>query len=1436
MSGGGDDGRRAYVLERIRGVRRRSPEPAEAALAAGAAAPLSFGQERLWFLERLAPGTGLLNESYVLRLRGRLDRDALERALAAIVRRHGILRTSFVEHDGRPEQVEHAEVTVALRRVDLSPTPAAEREAALERQAREIAAKPFGLDRAPLMRAVLFELAEADAALLIVNHHIVCDGWSRQILVRELAEFYRAELAGEAATLPALPARYADFVRRQRARAADPAFADGLRYWAEQLRGAEPIELPEDFARPATARHEGERIELLLAPELRAAVDAFAQRAGVTPFVVMLAAFVAMLHRQSGQRDITIGVPVANRDAAGAEQVIGFFANSVALRFRLRPGMTLRDLVAQARETTVAGFARADIPFERVVQQVEAARDVSRAPVYQVMLAPQPEIGAVTLAGGVACDARVVDAGVARLDLSVDVIPRGRGYALSLEYDTGLFARATAERMLGRLELALAAVSRDADLPLDELDVLGRAERESLERWNRSDAEVPDETVAAQFARQVRATPDAVALQCGDAEVTWEQLRERADRLARRLAALGVGPESRVGICLDRGIDMVVAMVGILAAGAAYVPLDLDYPAPRIAFILDDAKLERIVTTRHLVGGLLRDHADRLCPIDADGAPEAEPRAAGPANAAYAIYTSGSTGTPKGVVVEHRNVVNFFAGMDRVLGRPQGAWLAMTSIAFDISVLELLWTLCRGVKVVLPPPEHETLRKPSRRRAATQFSLFFFSDDVDAEPQDRYRLVMQSARFADENGLAAVWVPERHFHAFGGLYPNPAVMAAALAATTRQVAIRAGSVVLPLHHPLRVAEEWAVIDNLSKGRAGVAFASGWHADDFVFAPDAFADRFETMLDAIRQVKRLWAGEPVRVRNGAGHDVDVRAFPPPYRGEPPIWLTSSHSPRTFEAAGRLGANVLTHLLGQTFDELEEKIALYRAARRTGGHAGDGIVTLMLHTYVAESADAVEHVREPMRRYLAASLDLVGKLALSLGHRETVERLGPADREAVLDLAFERYVRGHSLLGTLAECAEVVQRSRAAGVDEIACLIDFGLPTETVLAALPLLRELAGRAAAAPDGDAEDVVAAAVARGVTHLQVTPSVARAIAATPSGRAALRGLTALVVGGEALAPELAARLRALVPTVLNVYGPTETTVWSTAHTVGAADDAAVPIGHPLANTRAYVLDANRRPVPIGTRGELWIGGHGVSRGYLDRPELDAARYAADPFSPQPGARMYRTGDVVRRNHAGELLFLGREDGQVKLRGFRIELGEVEHLAAQHPGVRACAARVWDVEGDARLVVYAVGRFGGAPSTAELRHFILDRAPAYLAPNYVVPLQALPLTPNGKVDRAALPPPTQQRGEQRDRVAPSTPVELALAELWKTTLALDDASIHDDFFDVGGHSLLAVQLVDRCRTAFASRVPLAHFIAHPTIAGLADYLEAEGCRLPVRG
>ena len=898
----------------------------------------------------------------------------------------------------------------------------------------------------------------------------------------------------------------------------------------------------------------------------------------------------------------------------------------------------------------------------------------------------------------------------------------GSGGQLSVTYDslatTESAVRSLAERLVHILEQACPAPDRELSL----LSVLPEAERGLLlETWQRTTVPYEEGKCIHQlFEEQVRRTPDQTALVFRQKSLSYAALNARANAMALTLQQQGVRAGDLVGVCVGRSLEMMVALLGVLKAGAAYVPLDPNYPAERLSIMIKDSHARVLVTQREVRSRLPATLVGVLCvDVVADEIDSAPDPGVGPSHLAYVIFTSGSTGRPKGVMVQHGNVSNFFTAMDAVLGTEPGVWLAVTSISFDISVLELFWTLTRGFKVVIQEEGDRASMLASNTTTASatpmDFGLFYFAaDSTNSSHRDAYRLLLDGARFADTHDFTAVWTPERHFHAFGGLYPNPAVTTAALASITRRIELRAGSVVIPLHNPIRVAEDWAVVDNLSGGRVGLSFASGWHINDFALMPQNYERRREIMTESIETVLKLWRGEKISVLNGAGVPIEVGVLPRPVRERPPLWVASAGNIDTFRIAGRSGYNVLTNMLGQDLKDLKEKFAAYREARREHGHAGDGIITVMLHTFVCDDDEqARELAREPFGNYLESSYDLVkvapwmfpafkqpsqanqGKSAFDPTNFDA------ADMRALLDHAFDRYFDSAGLFGTPERALSMVEQLKGIGANEVACLIDFGVDPDLVLESLvhlDRLRQLANPARSAALAPARLSIAEQLTEHhVTHLQCTPSMARMLL-TDGTVEVMGNLKALLLGGEALSEDLVARLAPrLGGRIINMYGPTETTVWSTTSTVEAG--RLVTIGRPLANTWIRILDEKQRLCPIGTPGELCIGGAGVVRGYLERPDLTQERFVDDPF--QPGQRLYRTGDLAKYMANGELQYLGRLDHQVKLNGYRIELGEIESVMRKYPDVHDAVVAVKGESGRQQLVGYLVVRAGGAESVS---------------------------------------------------------------------------------------------------------------------------------------
>ena len=857
--------------------------------------------------------------------------------------------------------------------------------------------------------------------------------------------------------------------------------------------------------------------------------------------------------------------------------------------------------------------------------------------------------------------------------------------------------------------------------------------------WNATERAYPkDKCIHQVFRQKAKENPGATALAFRDQTLSFGELDARSSIVAAKLQSLGAKPDQLIGIFIDRSIEMVIGLIAIHKAGAAYVPLDPSYPRDRVALMVEDSQSEIILTHSKLKNELPANTASVVCIDELLAGANAEtpnlPEQAKPENLAYVIYTSGSTGKPKGVMVEHRNVMNFFKGMDETLEfeGESGVWLAVTSISFDISVLEIFWALTRGFKVVIQEEDASGVQTEAQTASkvpgALDIGLFYFSSDAEPDATgDRYKLLLEGAKFGDANGFSTVWTPERHFHLFGGLYPNPSVTSAAVASVTKNISIRAGSIVLPLHHPIRVAEEWSVVDNLSNGRVGFSFAPGWHANDFALKPENFENRRQLMFDGIETVRKLWRGESVEVLNGEGKPFDAKIYPPSIQKEPPIWITVSSNIDTFRSAGESGHNILTNLLGQTIEELTEKIAAYKSGWKSKGHVGEGNVSVMVHTFVGASVEAVRDiVREPFSNYLKTSFDLVkiapwafpafkqpSKSAAQDASFDP-DSLTDEDMDALIAHAFDRYFDTAGIFGTPTSVLPLVDSLKRAGATEIACLIDFGVETDVVLDSLKYLKQLHELANLneASAGQGYSVASQIEAHGVTHFQCTPSMARILTSDEDNASALAGLQKILLGGEALPLDLAQGInKTLKGDLINVYGPTETTIWSTSGIVGKGSNE-ITIGKPIANTKVYVLDEELKSVPMGNSGELLIGGHGVVRGYFDRAELTAEKFIANPLGDEGDPRVYRTGDLVRLNDNGDIEYLGRLDHQVKLRGYRIELGEIETAINQEFDVKESVVVVPEsADGAQILTAYVVPQASSSNASTGHWQTIWDEA-----------------------------------------------------------------------------------------------------------------------------
>lgn len=1424
--------------------------------------PVSFSQRRLLFMQQMEGPSSSYNIPLAFRFKGKMNFEALQQALSQLVDRHESFRTTFTQKDGDFYSTISSNGELAMARINIDSAQVEARESELMQILQQEAKKIFSIFESSLYRFLLVKVGEHDNVLMITMHHVISDGWSLGVLSRDLIEIYNSLVLIRSPELPNLTVQYADYTNWQIEWAKREDAKRLTDYWKHQLNGIPTLlELPTDFPRPPEQKYRGQTKSFRIDSVLYERLLSFNKANQSTLFMTLLAAFKVLLSRYSGQTDVVVGTTMANRRKREVENVIGFFMNTVVLRSNLDRNKAFTLLLDEVKQTVISADLHQDIPFEQLVEELSPKRSLSHSPLFQVMVIfnnfPVENIDMADLEVS-RCP---VPNDISKYDLTLTFNESEGTLSGGIEYNVDLFKGETIDRLLNHFHNIIECVCENVNVKIENISLLDQKEEGLvITQWNDTEIELEKDACIHQLIeKQVKSSPNEIAIIFEDESISYEELDNRANQLAMALHRKGVGPDVKVGVCLGRSIDLVVSLFAILKAGGAYVPLDPAYPIGRLSLVAADAELKFILTHSDLELIFQQENIPTFC-IDrradflGDELFELTSKVSSK-NIAYMIYTSGTTGKPKGVMVSHHNVVNFFKGLDKNIDihytsnaknsdiNPRPVWLSVTSISFDISVLELFWTLANGMKVILMPelPQGGIRETQSWRRSdkgtehkvtPPKFSLFYFAAD-EQKNTDKYKLLVEGAKFADQNGFESVWVPERHFHTFGGQFPNPSVAASAISTITRNVGIRAGSIVAPLHNPIRIAEEWSMIDNLSKGRVGVAFASGWHFNDFVFAPENFKKRHEVLRKHVQQVQDLWKGESIKCTAGNGEEIDITVRPRAVQPELPTWITTAGNPETYQYAGSIGANILTHLLGQNLNDLRNNINIYRSSLMENGFdAGKGMVTLMVHTYIGDNVDDVKSlVKSPFKTYLKNSIGLLKAVAESEDLNTNV------DEDAIVEAGFHRYFESSALFGTKESCLQMVQKIHQCGVDEIACLIDFGVDDEHTITGfrnINQLRLLTNAHVAQFNFKNKNQVSSPVdlmeQYKVDHLQCTPSFAKMIMNYPEGRKSCQSLKRLFIGGEAIPANLVSEYADILGDgeIFNMYGPTETTVWSAVRKITAND---VRIGGPIANTKLIVLDANFMLVPVGVPGELYITGEGVTRGYWNRPGLTADRYMPDPWG-EPGGRMYKTGDRARYHSDGNIEYLGRADFQVKYKGFRIETAEIEQNILDIPGILEAIVTVnKSSSGDERLVAYIAqtkNELRDELSIADIQLHLIDRLPEYMIPRDFVFLEHIPLTPNGKIDRNNLPALKATRDSAASgsaKSAPTSEMEIQISLIWKTLLQKENIGIYDNFFEIGGNSLLIAHMKIELEKLLDREVGIIEIFKHPTIESMSRYL-----------
>ncbi len=1390
---------------------------------------ITSSQFRFWILCQMEEINVAYNMPLILKIEENINIDILNKSFFRLINRHEVLRTSFTntkKGEVRQKVLEINDVDFNVNCIEIGDNKT------LDATISKLVRTPFDFSKAPLFRADLIQKnkGKQENYLCFNIHHIICDGSSLEIILKELMYIYSCLISNTPVDLPGLKLQFKDYSNWSNDKT---VFESEEKYWLDNFSGTiSPLNLPTSKPRPRAKTYNGSIYTHSFDRNVIKKLTGFSNKNRGTHFMALMSALNGLLFRYTTQTDIVLGTPVSGRNHKDLENQIGLYINTIPIRTRFDANTTFKELFRLQKEILQLAYKNAGYSFGDLVNNLNLSGDINRSPLFDVLVIHQKESNdplalETELKYSIYNNSENVSS---KYDLTFNFLEKENGLSLAVEYNTDLFHKEFINNLAHNYEVFLKECLNNPEQEIQKASYIESKQVEQLlHSFNSTKLDYDTtNTVVSLFQKQVKKTPKNIALICRGEQITYKELDEKSTSLARHLKSIGVVSDITVGVCLGRSIEMIIGMLGILKSGASYLPLDPFYPLNRIDYIIENSTTKFILTDNRTKELITKEST--VINLEDPNIWEVSDEVVLPSvtsNAmAYVIYTSGSTGKPKGVKISHKNLLNFMQGMNQKFETDlhPDIWLAITSISFDISVLELFWTLTRGSKVVIH------LEKPVSisTRPEMDFSIFYFPTGKGSE-SNKYKLLLEGARFADENGFEAIWVPERHFHSFGDQFPNPSVAAAAVSTITKNIKLRSGSVVLPLHDPVRVAEEWSMIDNLSEGRVELSIASGWHPNDFVLAPGDFKNRHQIMRDKIDSLKSLWRGDSMIRKNGIDKDFEFQIHPKPIQKELPIWITAAGSIETFKYAGNIGANILTHLLAHTIDELADKVKAYRKALEENGFdPKQGKVALMLHTFVSDDADFVKKtVKEPFKDYLKNSANLLRPLAeeAALDLEQDIDRL--------LEMGFIRYYNTGSLFGTPETCLNIVNKLYKIGVTEIACLIDFGVDKDLVISNLNhlnRLKELIRKSKLQYDYIAgrmnlldkrETTTSLIKEYEVTHMQSTPSFYEELILNPEGKEALKNIKTLLVGGEALKKSLARKiLETRQLPIYNMFGPTETTIWSSVKTINSDDN--ITIGSPIANTSIYILDTSNQLCPVGVPGELCIGGDGVSLGYLNNKALTDSKFIANPFVPNE--KIYKTGDLARWLSNGELEFLGRLDNQIKIKGYRIELKGIENVILETPGIEQCIVSAVPQKEQTILVAYIIANKFYEESY--IKEFLRIELPDYMIPQKIITLKEFPYTPNGKIDIKKLPHSTEHQLITKKYVAPRNKLESDLDKIWRDFLKIDKISIDDNFFEIGGNSMKAFQLLAVLNSTLGLDLKIVAFFQYPTIRTLAESLD----------
>jgi amino acid adenylation domain-containing protein len=1341
-------------------------------------APLTFAQRRLWFLDQLSPESPWYNVHSATRLKSQLDVEALRRAIRSVVHRHESLRSTFPAANGDPVQLVAAEAKMPLPVTDLRGLDPAAREREMMRLATEEARHPFHLAAGPLLRTALLRVDDADYVFLVTMHHIVADGWSMQILGRELEAFYAAFQKDEQPVLPELPIQYADFACWQQAPPQREAVQAQLGYWNQQLSGVPALRLPADRPRPPEPTFRGGLEYVKLRTELVRSLEELSRREGATLFMTLLAAFQTLLHRYTGQDDIAVGVPTAGRNRPELQGLIGLFINTLVIRTQFSGNPSFRELLRRVRAVCLDAFSHEEAPLDQIVDEVAPGRERGVNPLFQTSFQLFQE------SAGNADSALVVPKGTANVDLALDLFQSGDQIRGPLEYSTDLFDAATGARLARHFQTLLEAVALDPDTTLSDLPLLDEQEcRTILVDWNDTAAPIPAVCAQEFFEAQAARSPEAVALVFQGRSVTFAELNGRANALAARLRALGLRPESVAALSMERSLDLVVALLGIWKAGGACLPIDPDYPADRHAFLMRDCKPALVIADEALAPRFEGRGARVVTPAEFGPTSAAEGPTALPDNLAYVIYTSGSTGTPKGVMVTHRSLVNHLAWWQTAF--PMDARDAMPlkySLSFDVALLEIMAPLAAGARLVIAEPgrQHDGayLARLIRDERITA---------VDVVPA-LLRAIVAEPLFTECRSLRRitcggdVLTPELASQCAAA---NPALLynlygpTEATIGATWWACRSAEEGTIPIGRPIANTRIYVldpgrqpvppgVIGEIHIGGTGVA--RGYLNQPELTAERFFPDPFgEGMVYRTGDLGRWRANGVLEFTSRADGQVKIRGF----RIEPgEVQAALARHPSVRECA------VAAHV-----DESGEQRLVAYVVPVAEPEFWPSVGEYGLHDEFLNQAAARQEQRN--RAYGAAIGTVAkGKIVLVAGDA------GDNSLERMCREARAREVRVWD------------------GSGEVR-LPDRGRPAEVCVS--------------------EDLGCIASAEGIVPLL---NRARRMLAPDAVIVPERAVTriAAVRLPDALASD---------PRFTDVSGPYAEKIFAAC---GRPFDVRLaihnlPKDHVLSDSVVFEELDFRGPLALDPERELrlTIERSGRVDGLLLWLDVWTRGEWHIDVLHHPGAWLpiffpvFYPGVVAT---AGDSIKLRRTISNSRLPDYTVEGALVRQgsaTAAFHyeSGVASRAYR-------ANLLYERL--FDGRPyqsaapvaGRGEWKKHLAELLPSYLVPSTFFTLPSLPLLPSGKLDQRALAALARARQTEPSRTPPRAGLERTIALVWEAVLGVENIGATDNFFDLGGHSLLAVKLRSSLRDALARDIPIVDIFRYPTIRSLAGSLREE--------